>query len=146
MKYFKCGKCESSYKLDPSAINTSSAVFNCSNCGAKNVIRLGPIVVFQNEKEIKRFSLKMGPNTIGRKSKEPSADILVNDEFMSRNHATIFVEEKDGKLFFSISDNNSTNGTFDKSKTRIKIKLKYPITLDNYYILGLTKVSIQASL
>ena len=52
------------------------------------------------------------------------------------------VEQNDGKVFITIEDLESLNGTFNKNKMKIKTALKYPFTKEDYFILGLTKISI----
>jgi hypothetical protein len=71
------------------------------------------------------------------------ASIQVDDEYVSRKHATLHIEERDGKMYFSVEDLKSTNGTFDKNKKKLKPGLKYPFLPDDYFIIGLTKISIK---
>ncbi|MFY7972710.1 MAG: FHA domain-containing protein [Flavobacteriales bacterium] len=143
MKYFKCGNCQKAYKIDESKVQSSIVIVECSDCKAKNSVRFGPILVAQSANGVKQFSLKLGENMIGRISDKATAGILINDEYVSRNHASVFLEEKDGKLFFFIADNNSLNGTFNQKKSRLKPGLKYPLTPKDYYIAGLTKLHLK---
>jgi hypothetical protein len=143
MKYFKCGNCQKAYKIDETKIQSSIVIVECSSCKAKNSVRFGPVLVAQSNEGVKQFSLKIGENTLGRKSDSAKANFLINDEFVSRNHASVFIEEKDGKLFAFISDNNSLNGTFNQKKARLKSGLKYPLTPKDYYIAGLTKLFLK---
>jgi hypothetical protein len=143
MKYFKCGNCQKAYKIDETKIQSSIVIVECSSCKAKNSVRFGPVLVAQSNEGVKQFSLKIGENTLGRKSDSAKANFLINDEFVSRNHASVFIEEKDGKLFAFISDNNSLNGTFNQKKARLKSGLKYPLTAKDYYIAGLTKLFLK---
>jgi hypothetical protein len=87
--------------------------------------------------------LKVGINFIGRKSANPSSDFLIDDEFVSRKHAIIHVENRDNKLFISIEDAGSLNGTFNKNKVKFKPGLKYPFLQEDYVIIGLTKLSLK---
>jgi hypothetical protein len=41
-----------------------------------------------------------------------------------------------------MEDHGSLNGTFNKTKTRIKPNLKYPFTKDDYFVIGLTKLTV----
>jgi hypothetical protein len=143
MKYFKCGQCQASYKIDETKVTSTQAVVVCVECSAKNVIRFGPILVCQNKEKIQQFNLKLGQNTIGRKSSNPSSDFLVDDEFVSRKHVVIHVENRDNKLFISVEDSGSLNGTFNKNKIKFKPGLKYPFLQEDYIIIGLTKLSLK---
>jgi hypothetical protein len=42
----------------------------------------------------------------------------------------------------SIEDKGSMNGTFNKNKSKLKAALKYPINNGDYFIVGLTKLSV----
>ena len=143
MKYFKCGQCQATYKIDETKVNSTKAEVICVECNAKNVIRFGPILVCQNKEKILQFNLKVGINFIGRKSANPSSDFLIDDEFVSRKHAIIHVENRDNKLFISIEDAGSLNGTFNKNKVKFKPGLKYPFLQEDYIIIGLTKLSLK---
>ena len=143
MKFFKCGKCQTPYKIDETKITSTQATITCTQCGAKNVLRFGPILVAQSKDSIQQFTLKLGANTLGRNSKTNESDLLLNDEYISRKHATIFIENSNDKIFISIEDNGSMNGTFSKNKTKLKSGLKYPFLQDEYFIIGLTKLTLK---
>jgi hypothetical protein len=143
MKYFKCGNCQKAYKIDETKVASSIVIVECSSCKAKNSVRFGPVLVAQSNEVVKQFALKLGENVIGRKSEDAKAEILINDEYISRRHASIFIEEKDGKLFAFICDNSSLNGTFNQKKARLKTGLKYPLTTKDFYIAGLTKLFLK---
>lgn len=142
MKLFKCGQCQTPYKIDETKITTTQATVKCVKCGSKNVLRLGPVLRVQSKQGLRQFSLKEGINSIGRKSANANASIQIEDPYVSRDHANLYVENKEGKIFFSIEDKGSLNGTFNKNKTKLKASLKYPITDGEYFIVGLTKISI----
>jgi hypothetical protein len=146
MKYFKCGNCKEPYKIDETKIQGSKAIVTCVKCGAKNGINMGPLLIAQSKGSLAQFSLKMGVNTIGRKTAATITDIVLDDEYVSKKHATIMLENINNKLFISIIDNDSTNGTLTKSKTKIKSGLKYPFLQDEYFIIGLTKLSLKLNL
>jgi len=99
--------------------------------------------VAQSKEKVKQFSLKEGVNTLGRNAKNPVADILIDDEFVSRKHAALQIENRDNKIFISIEDSGSLNGTFNKNKVRLKTGLKYPFLPDDYIIIGLTKLTLK---
>jgi hypothetical protein len=143
MKYFKCGKCQKSYKIDESNITNSKITVKCVDCGAGNVLRFGAILVVQTKSNVKQFELNMGVNPVGRKSDNSNVKIQLEDQFVSRRHAEIHLEERDQKLFAFITDKESLNGTFNKMKSKLKTDIKYPITATDYYIVGLTKLSIK---
>lgn len=145
MKYFKCGNCQTPYKIDESKFQASQITVTCNNCGVKNLIKLGPqLIAHSQDGKIKSFGLVLGENLIGRKTVNPTnAGILLEDEFVSRNHAIVRIEQKENKLFCTIEDKSSTNGTYSNQKKRLKPGLKYPFLLDNYFIVGLTKLTIK---
>ena len=143
MKYFKCGHCQSPYKIDETKVTSSMIVIKCNQCTTGNVVRFGPVLVVQTKQETKQFSLTLGDNIVGRAFGEQKAEIAIKDPYTSKHHATITLEEKDGKIFFFISDAKSTNGTFNRNKVKLKSELKYPFTPEDYYIVGLTKLSIR---
>jgi pSer/pThr/pTyr-binding forkhead associated (FHA) protein len=142
MKFFKCGQCQTPYKIDETKVKTTQCTVVCVKCGSKNILRLGPVLTAHSKQGIKQFSLKEGVNSIGRKSPKTNATIQIEDPYISREHATIHVENKDGKIFMSIEDKGSMNGTFNKNKSKLKAALKYPINNGDYFIVGLTKLSV----
>lgn len=143
MKYFKCGKCQMPYKIDETKAESAQAIVTCSSCGAKNVLRFGPTLIAQSEDKIQQFSLKEGLNTLGRKAEKPEADLLIDDEYVSRKHASISIENRKNKVYIGITDQGSTNGTFNKNKVKLKPGLKYPFLENDYFIIGLTKLTLK---
>ena len=143
MKYFKCGHCQSPYKIDETKVTSSMIVIKCNQCSTGNIVRFGPILVAQKKEQTKRFSLQLGDNKIGRFSDNNQVDISIKDSYVSKNHATIILEMREGKIFFFIRDDKSTNGTFNRNKVKLKSELKYPFTSSDFYIIGLTKLSIK---
>jgi pSer/pThr/pTyr-binding forkhead associated (FHA) protein len=142
MKHFKCGQCQTPYKIDETKLNTTLVTIVCVKCNSKNTIRLGPVLTVQSKQGIQQFSLKEGVNLIGRKSDKGTAEIKLADQYVSREHAKVYVENRAGKIYLSIEDVGSLNGTFNKSKAKLKTALKYPFTTGDYFIVGLTKISI----
>lgn len=143
MKYFKCGSCQAPYKIDESIIKSVQVTVECPKCGVKNIIRLGPLLVVQSKNNIHQFPLKLGQNLLGRKSNKSSADLQIEDEYVSRTHLAVYLEEKEQKLFVSIEDMDSLNGTFNSNKVRLKKKQKYPLGKNEYVIIGLSKISLK---
>jgi predicted Zn finger-like uncharacterized protein len=145
MKYFKCGKCAAPYKIDPSKFRTAKVDVICPKCGTKNVLSLGPVLAIQQEGKFAQIGLKEGSQVIGRKTEQPNTNthILIADEFVSRVHAKVIMELREGKVFFFIEDLGSSNGTYNKNKQRLKVGLKYPFMPGDFFIVGLTKISIQ---
>jgi pSer/pThr/pTyr-binding forkhead associated (FHA) protein len=142
MKYFSCGNCKKSYKIDEKKVNEIVVSVMCQECKAQNVLRFGPVLLTQSNENVKQYALKMGENILGRKAHDSSV-IEISDNYVSRNHASIFIEERDNKLFLFITDNNSSNGTFNHKKIRLKSGLKYPITPNDFFILGITKITVK---
>jgi hypothetical protein len=62
---------------------------------------------------------------------------------VSRKHANVRVEKKEDSYAIFISDWNSTNGTFNKIKARLKSSLNYQFMEDDYFVVGLTKLSVK---
>ena len=143
MKYFKCGNCQAPYKIDEATITKVQVAVNCPKCGVKNIIRLGPFLVVQSKGGIQQFPLKMGKNTLGRKSESSEADFQIDDPHVSRVHLEVSLEETDSKLFITLEDKTSLNGTFNKNKLRLKPAQKYPFQKDDFVIIGLSKVTIK---
>ncbi len=147
MKFFKCGKCQTQYKIDETKITNSQAVLTCSKCGAKNLIKFGVRlqIISKDEKGLEHkevITLKDGSNIIGRKSQSASADILLNDEFVSRKHAAVHIEKKDGKIFISIEDLNSSNGTLNKDRKKLNPGKRYPILPGSPYFIGNSTITL----
>ena len=129
MKYFKCGNCQAPYKIDEATINKVQVAVNCPKCGVKNIIRLGPFLVVQSKDKIQQFPLTMGKNTLGRKSESSEADFQIDDPHVSRTHLEVSLEENESKLFITLEDKSSLNGTFNKNKLRLKIKLNFQVLI-----------------
>ncbi len=143
MKYFKCGNCQAPYKIDEAIIKKVQVAVNCPKCGVKNIIRFGPFLVVQSKDKIQQFPLKMGKNTLGRKTESSGADFQLEDEHVSRNHLELVLEETDNKLFVTLEDKGSLNGTFNKNKLRLKPSQKYPFKKDDFVIVGLSKITLK---
>lgn len=145
MKYFKCGKCTAPYKIDPSKFRTPKVEVICPKCGTRNVLSLGPVLAIQQEGKFAQVNLKEGVQVIGRKTENPNvnAHILISDEYVSRIHSKVIMELRGDKVYFFIEDLGSSNGTYNKNKQRLKVGLRYPFMPGDYYIVGLTKISIQ---
>jgi hypothetical protein len=142
MKYFKCGKCQSLHKIDESKVGFGKCIIACRQCGVKNAMRFGPSLIAHSKSGQRKFELKLGENKIGRDEQTSEADIKLDDKFLSRRHATVFVEQRNGKVLISILDAMSLNGTFNRTRTRLRPGIKYPFNRYDYYVLGLTKLSI----
>ena len=106
-------------------------------------MRFGPVLIAQTNEKVQQFRLKEGVNIIGRKSQKPEAEFIIDDEFVSRKHSVIHIENINDKLYAGIEDASSLNGTFNKNKVRLKPKLKYPFLPGDYYIIGLTKLTLK---
>jgi predicted Zn finger-like uncharacterized protein len=143
MKYFKCGNCQAPYKIDEATINKVQVAVNCPKCGVKNIIRLGPFLVVQSKDKIQQFPLKMGKNTLGRKSDSSDSDFQIEDVHVSRSHLEVVLEENQSKIFITLEDKGSLNGTFNKNKLRLKPSQKYPFQKDDFVIVGLSKITLK---
>ena len=55
------------------------------------------------------FRIRAGKTSLGS---APNNDIVLSEEYISSNHATIKLVEKDGERIFILTDLDSSNGTF----------------------------------
>ena len=143
MKYFKCGNCQAPYKIDEANLTKVQVAVKCPKCGVKNIIRLGPVLVVQSKDKVHQFPLKMGKNTVGRKSEKSTADFQIEDPHVSRNHLALVLEERESKLFVTLEDVGSLNGTFNKNKLRLKPAQRYPFGNEDFVIIGFSKISLK---
>lgn len=141
MKRVRCPKCDNYIRFDETRYEPGqSLVFICDNCRKQFSIRLGMsklnaasqkeekineeegirdfgnIVVIENKFAYKQvLPLHEGDNLIGRHNKENNIDIPIesNDPSLDRRHCFINVKRnKQGKLTYTLRDNNSITGTF----------------------------------
>lgn len=143
MKVFRCAKCQHPHRFDETKLNAAQVRIACVKCGSQNIVNLGPVLVVQSEASKVQVPLKLGENTVGRKTTDKAIDIPIIDKYVSRVHANILVEKKEGKLYISIEDRGSLNGTFDRNKKKIKPNLKYPFVSGDSFIIGLTKLTLK---
>ena len=140
MKRVRCPKCDSYITFDETKYSAGqSLVFKCNECGKEFGIRIGvsklrntqkeenpdeqenaagcgSIVVIENVFHYKQvIPLRMGDNVIGRYQKGNPINTAFEtvDPSVDLNHCTITVSrDKQGKLKYSLKDNNSNTGTF----------------------------------
>ena len=140
MKRVRCPKCENFITFDETRYaDGQSLVFQCPDCGKQFAIRIGvsklrdrqkdenpdeqadeqgcgSIVVIENMFHYKQvIPLRMGDNVIGRhqKGNPINTPFETVDPSVDLNHCTITVSrDKQGKLKYSLKDNNSNTGTF----------------------------------
>ena len=144
MKYFKCGKCQTPFKVDETALKSPVVSVICKTCTTKNTLRFGGFLLVQNKTETKQIPLKIGVFLLGRKNINNIENfVYVSDEFVSKNHVLISVVEKNSKVSISLKDINSTNGVYDFNKQKIRSGEIYNLNKDNYFIIGLTKLSLK---
>ena len=137
MKRVPCPKCKSSVFFNATAVRVGEVVdLQCQECAKKFRIRLtakktqqtaavseenivapfGYISIIENvftEKQL--FPLQEGENLIGRKSpgSNVTIPIVTGDMSMDRRHTLIYTEKgANGKLVFTLTDNDSMTGTF----------------------------------
>jgi hypothetical protein len=144
MKFFKCGKCQKPFKIDETKIKSPIVSISCSSCSTKNTLRFGIFLLVQNKEELIEVPLKKGGIILSRSNANKLENYLyINDKFVSRKHAIIEVKEKEGKFSIFVKDLNSTNGTYDKNKNKIHPEEEIPFLKNDYFIIGLTKVSLK---
>ncbi len=162
MKRVLCPKCDNYLLFDETPYTEGqSLVFVCEFCGKPFRIRIGnaklqathkeevmdeqvhnqdfgSIVVVENVFGYKQvLPLAEGDNLIGRRSKGTDVDIPIetSDPSMDRRHCIINVKHgKDGKIAYTLRDNDSVTGTFLMNellgnKDRVRIEEGAVITL-----------------
>lgn len=163
MKRVRCPKCDNYIQFDETKYEAGqSLVFICDHCKKQFGIRLGKaklnaanqreevvdekegvndfgnVVVIENTFAYKQvLPLQEGDNLIGRRCKGSEVEIPVetNDPSMDRRHCVINVKRnKQGKITYTLRDNNSITGTFLMNellgpKDRVRIEEGAIITL-----------------
>lgn len=163
MKRVRCPKCDNYIQFDETKYEAGqSLVFICDNCKKQFGIRLGKaklnaanqreevidekegvkdfgnVVVIENTFAYKQvWPLQEGDNLIGRRCKGTDVEIPVetNDPSMDRRHCIINVKrDKQGKIIYTLRDNNSITGTFLMNeilgpKDRVRIEEGAIVTL-----------------
>ncbi len=163
MKRVRCPKCDNYIQFDETKYEAGqSLVFICDHCKKQFGIRLGKaklnaanqreevvdekegvndfgnVVVIENTFAYKQvLPLQEGDNLIGRRCKGSEVKIPVetNDPSMDRRHCVINVKRnKQGKIIYTLRDNNSITGTFLMNellgpKDRVRIEEGAIITL-----------------
>lgn len=108
----------------------------------------GWLVVHDETTRPQMFELKMGTNTVGRKSAMP-VDISIEtaDITMSRRHCAIEVmlDQRRGEYDFLISDLNAVNGTIVNGQVRRRLNERDIVYLNDgdVFQLGMTKVVLK---
>lgn len=155
MKRILCPKCDNYITFDETKYSEGqSLVFICEHCKKQFSIRIGKsklkatrkeevldeqenscdcgsVVVVENVFGFKQvLPLKEGDNVIGRRNKGTEVDVSIEtaDPSMDRRHCVINVRRnKQGKLIYTLRDNQSVTGTFlmneilgDKDRVRIE--------------------------
>ena len=69
----------------------------------------GWLVALNGKHKGEDFKIREGKTSIGS---NPGNNIVMNDEYISSNHATIKFVDQDGERIFILSDLDSANGTF----------------------------------
>ena len=163
MKRVRCPKCDNYIQFNETKYEAGqSLVFICDHCKKQFGIRLGKaklnaanqreevvdekegvndfgnVVVIENTFAYKQvLPLQEGDNLIGRRCKGSEVKIPVetNDPSMDRRHCVINVKRnKQGKIIYTLRDNNSITGTFLMNellgpKDRVRIEEGAIITL-----------------
>ena len=69
----------------------------------------GWLVALNGKHKGEDFKVREGKTSIGC---DPGNDVVLKDDYISTNHATIKFVEKDGERIFILTDLDSSNGTF----------------------------------
>ena len=151
MKRVLCPRCDGHVTFDEQRCRAGESLFLvCPHCGKsfslsyEEIVRqpdtadCGKIVVLENNCcERQEFPLALGDNVIGRRNKGTDVDIAIesSDVDLERRHCIINVKkQKDGKIAFTLRDNDSITGTFLMNdllgpKDRIRIEDGSVITI-----------------
>ena len=155
----QCGKCKTKVNVVIENETIQKPVFTCPTCKTVNKIVLpetekvipeennpaGWLLYTTANGETKTYILKAGTNTVGRKTENNTASILleVDDKTISRSHITIEISiSKAGFFEYLIFDNNSANGTYINNEL---LKPGNQLYLNNEDViqLGLTKIILK---
>jgi hypothetical protein len=155
----QCGKCKTKVNVVIENEAIQKPVFTCPACKTVNKIVLPETETVTPEEnnpagwllysaatgETKTYILKAGTNTIGRKTENNTATVLleVDDKTISRSHITIEIAvNKAGFFEYLVFDNNSANGTYINNEP---LKPGNELYLNNEDIiqLGLTKITLK---
>lgn len=160
-----CGKCKKKFEGLPYLIIKQGPVFNYFKCPyCSKIVTLkktqnneallsnnsameitGWLIVHDETVEPQSFDLKIGKNSIGRKSSlDVDIAIATDDMTMSRQHCVIDVHlnERTEKYSFCINDFKSTNGTILNGHVERKLHEHDLIYLSDgdTFQLGMTKI------
>ena len=172
MKRVRCPKCDQYIIFDETQYEAGqSLVFKCPDCGKEFGIRIGvsklhnrqkddhpdeqaneegcgSIVIIENVFHYKQvIPLRMGDNVIGRYQKGNSANCTFEtvDPSVDLNHCTITVShDKQGKLKYTLKDNNSNTGTF-VDNVEVTQRERRVITVGTLFTIGATSIILRGS-
>jgi len=147
----KCPKCKAVNKVSLSQNNKKSD----DNLDEKTIYKpvgntneVGWIVVHDEHTPTQTYPLRLGKNTIGRKSVSKPCDVMIEtqDRYMSRQHCVIeVVQNRRGQYDYVIYNINTSNGTFINASVDKKLLDQDEIYLkDGHTIkMGHTKVVLK---
>ena len=172
MKRVRCPKCDQYITFDETKYTPGqSLIFKCPDCGKEFGIRIGvsklrarqkdenpdeeanaegcgSIVVIENVFHFKQvIPLQMGDNVIGRYQKGNPANCTFEtvDPSVDLNHCTITVSrDKQGKLKYSLKDNNSNTGTF-VDNVEVTQRERRIITDETLFTIGATSIILRSA-
>ena len=144
--YFKCPHCSKIVtvkKIQPAAEAAKAIPASQTNNSVMEIT--GWLIVHDETVEPQSFDLKIGKNSIGRKSSlDVDIAIATDDMTMSRQHCVIEVSlhERTEKYSFCINDFKSTNGTILNGHIERKLHEHDLIYLSDgdTFQLGMTKI------
>ena len=172
MKRVRCPKCDNYITFDETKYEAGqSLVFKCDQCGREFGIRIGvsklrntqkeenpdeqenakgcgSIVVIENVFHFKQvLPLRMGNNVIGRyqKGNPINTPFETVDPSVDLNHCTINVShDKQGRLRYTLSDNNSNTGTF-VDNIEVKGRERRVIEDGTLFTIGATSIILRTT-
>lgn len=144
----KCPKCstQNSYHKPVAETPVSYDKTVLVNSESENAVNLdlnqpvACLIVHTEERASKTFELRVGESIVGRKSNQSEAQILIEDDlFISRQHCKLKLQcNKVGIVSCTITDLNSTNGTFLNTK-QLGISDEWFLTENDTVQIGRTK-------
>lgn len=114
---------------------------------------VGWLIVHTEDKEHDTFELKLEKNIIGRPSNSYIPDVPINDQFVSRRHAVVFVRINENNFYeYFIADNPevnegkaSLNGTYVNGNKERLTSVAVQIYDGDTLQIGMTKLVLKTS-
>ena len=148
---FVCGQCKKQFgiRIGKSKLNAANRRQEQAALDEQEGTKeFGNVIVIENVFAFKQvLPLKEGDNLIGRRNQGTDADVPVetNDPSMDRRHCILNVKRgRDGRLTYTLRDNNSLTGTFVHNEL-LGPKERLRIEDGTVFTLGATTLILRAA-